>query len=52
MTPRGRWSCAETSAIDRMSWQRAAMARCSTVSVGVRSPTEVVEISASISRSS
>ena len=27
MTPRGRWRWAETSAMDRMSWQRAAMAR-------------------------
>ena len=38
--------------MDRMSWQRAAMARCSTVSLAVRAPTEVVETSASTSRSS
>jgi hypothetical protein len=38
--------------MDRMSWHRAAMARCSTVSFGVCSPLEVVETSVSISRSS
>src|SRR5215218_11391210 len=35
MTPRGRWRWADTSAMDRISWQRAALARCSTVSLGV-----------------
>jgi ABC-type transporter Mla maintaining outer membrane lipid asymmetry ATPase subunit MlaF len=52
----GRWRWAETSAMDSISWQRAAMARCSTVSFGVCSPTEVVtevvETSVSIARSS
>jgi hypothetical protein len=38
--------------MDRISWQRAAMARCSTVSFGVCSRVEVVETSVSISRSS
>jgi hypothetical protein len=47
---KGRGSWAETSAMDRRSWQRAAMARCSTVSFGVGSPTEVVKTSVSISR--
>jgi hypothetical protein len=34
----GKVEWAETSAMDRMSWQRAAMARCSTVSLGVLLP--------------
>jgi hypothetical protein len=51
-TPRGRWSFAETSAMNRRSWQRTAMARCSTVSFGVRSAREVVETSVSIARAS
>jgi hypothetical protein len=51
VTPRGRSRRAEISAMERMSRQRAAMARCSTVSLGDRSPSEVVETSASISRS-
>ena len=37
--------------MERMSRHRAAMARCSTVSLGDRSPAEVVETSASISSS-
>jgi hypothetical protein len=48
----GKMKVADTSAMERISWQRAAMARCSTVSFGVCSPTEVVETSVSISRSS
>ena len=36
----------------QMSWQRAAMARCSTVSFGVCSTLEVVETSVSIARAS
>ena len=47
----GRSSLAEISATERMSRHRAAIARCSTVSFGDRSPREVVETSASISRS-
>ena len=39
-TPRGRWRWAEISAMDRMSRQRAPMARCSTVSFGVCSPVD------------
>ena len=46
-----RCAVAEISAIDRMSRHRAAMARCSTVSLGDRSPSEVVETRASISSS-
>jgi hypothetical protein len=48
----GRVEVGGDSAMDRMSWQRAAMARCSTVSFGVSSPVEVVETSVSIFRSS
>jgi hypothetical protein len=48
----GKVELAETSAMDRMSWQRTAMARRSTVSFGVRSTVEVVETSVSISRAS
>jgi hypothetical protein len=51
VTPSGRSSLAEIWATERMSRHKAAMARCSTVSFGVRSPMEVVETSASISRS-
>src|SRR4029453_14360079 len=38
VTPRGRSRRAEISAMERMSRHRAAMARCSTVSLGERSP--------------
>jgi hypothetical protein len=37
--------------MERRSWHRAAMARCSTVNLGVGPPTETVETSASISKS-
>jgi len=47
----GKVQLAETSGMDRMSWHRAAMARCSTVSFGGWSPVGVVETSVSISRS-
>src|SRR6266545_7369581 len=51
VTPSGRSRRAEISATERTSRQRPTMARCSTVRLGARSPCEVVETSASISRS-